>query len=312
MATIIQVNISEKVGTPKHPVEKAVLKENFGIEGDAHSGTKREVSLLSLEEIEKVNEGLPDSMRVSPGDFAENITTKGLDLAHITPGDLIVIGDSPVILEVIQIGKECHVGCSVVKRIGRCIMPKLGIFASVKRGGKVSKGDRIRREKKRKVAILTISDSSFQGKRVDESGPLIQKILQERLPNFYVVYSEIIPDEKAIIIERLRDIADRQGCDLVITTGGTGIFERDVTPDATLEVLDKELPGIPEAMRIKTLSFTSRAMLSRARAGIRKKTIIINLPGSPKAVEECLDVVLPAIPHAIEILKGVNSHPEKC
>lgn len=151
-----------------------------------------------------------------------------------------------------------------------------------------------------KVSILTFSDKGSQGKRKDKSGPLIEKMVCTM--NAEVVHYEIVPDEKNLIKRKL--IAACKKADLVLTTGGTGLAPRDVAPEATREVITMAIPGIPEAMRMRGLENTPHAMLSRAEAGARGKTLIINLPGSPKAVRENLEVVLPVIPHAIEKLKG--------
>jgi molybdenum cofactor synthesis domain-containing protein len=153
-----------------------------------------------------------------------------------------------------------------------------------------------------KAGILTASDKGSKGERVDESGKVIEELLQ-RIEAQVVSYS-VVPDERTVISAKLMEMADELNVDLILTTGGTGFSPRDITPEATLEVIERQIPGIPEAMRQKSLEVTNRAMLSRAVAGIRKKTIIINLPGSPKGVRECLEVVLPVLPHAIEILKG--------
>lgn len=151
-------------------------------------------------------------------------------------------------------------------------------------------------------AILTISDRSYYGEREDASGPVIREMLQKN--NFEVIFYQIIPDEKDIIAQKLIELSDDIRADLIITTGGTGLSPRDVTPEATLQVIDKRVFGLEEAMRAESMKITPHGMLSRAVAGVRGKTLIINLPGSPKAVKENLSVVLPAIPHAIEILRG--------
>jgi molybdopterin adenylyltransferase len=153
-----------------------------------------------------------------------------------------------------------------------------------------------------RAGILTASDKGSKGERVDESGKVIEELLQKIGAN--VVSYTVVPDERAVIAAKLKEMADELGLDLILTTGGTGFSPRDITPEATLDVIERQIPGIPEAMRHKSLEVTNRAMLSRAVAGIRKKTIIINLPGSPKGVRECLEVLLPVLPHAIEILKG--------
>lgn len=153
-----------------------------------------------------------------------------------------------------------------------------------------------------KVGVLTISDRTFKGERKDESGPLIRKIVEEIEGD--VVFYEVIPDEEERIKEKLIHLTEVVKVDLILTTGGTGLGPRDNTPEATREVLEKEVPGINEAMRLKTLDKTPRAMLSRGCAGIRGCTLIVNLPGSPRGVRECLEVILPALPHAIEVIKG--------
>jgi len=154
------------------------------------------------------------------------------------------------------------------------------------------------------VGILTMSDKGSRGERVDVSGPTIRDVVTSVLECRVVKY-EIVPDEKDIIAAKLAEWSDEGTVDVILTTGGTGLAARDVTPEATLSVIEKEVPGIPEAVRAGTLSKTPMAMLSRAVAGVRKKTLIINMPGSPKAVRECLEIIVPAIPHAVEIMKGV-------
>jgi len=158
-----------------------------------------------------------------------------------------------------------------------------------------------------KVAILTISDRGSKGEREDSSGPLIREMVKD-LPA-EVIYYEIIPDEKEIIIEALKKSADQLKADLILTTGGTGLSPRDVTPDATLKVIEREVPGFSEAMRAESLRKTPHAMISRAVCGIRGSSLIVNLPGSPKSVKENLSVILPALPHALSKLMG---DPSEC
>jgi molybdenum cofactor synthesis domain-containing protein len=158
-----------------------------------------------------------------------------------------------------------------------------------------------------KVAILTISDRGSKGERDDLSGPLIQEMIKD-LPA-EIIHYEIIPDERKKIAEALKKSADQLKADLILTTGGTGLSPRDVTPDATLEVIEKEVPGFSEAMRAESLKKTPHAMISRAITGIRGSSLIVNLPGSPKSVRENLSVILPALPHALSKLKG---DPTEC
>ena len=154
-----------------------------------------------------------------------------------------------------------------------------------------------------RAGILTISDKGFRGEREDLSGKVIRELLGTL--DCQVVRYDIVPDEMDIISHKLVDWADEGTMDVIVTTGGTGLSQRDVTPEATLAIVEKTVPGIGEAMRVKTLDKTPMAMLSRATAGGRSTCLIINLPGNPKAVRECLEVVLPAITHAVEIITGV-------
>lgn len=152
------------------------------------------------------------------------------------------------------------------------------------------------------LGILTISDRGSKGERVDLSGPEIKKIMAD-FPTQVMAY-EIIPDEEKVIIEKLKEYADEQKIDLILTTGGTGLSPRDVTPEATRRVIEKEVPGLAEAMRLAGMKITPMAMLSRAVAGIRGRSLIINLPGSPQAVRENLSVILPVLKHALEKIQG--------
>lgn len=153
-----------------------------------------------------------------------------------------------------------------------------------------------------KVGILTISDKGSRGEREDLSGKVIEEVVKKVKGE--VKYYKIIPDEKDIIQEELIKAADNLHLDLILTTGGTGLAKRDVTPDATLEVIEKEVPGISEIIRSESFKKTNRAILSRGVTGIRKESLIINLPGSPKGVRESLEIILDALPHGVEILKG--------
>jgi molybdenum cofactor synthesis domain-containing protein len=152
------------------------------------------------------------------------------------------------------------------------------------------------------LGILTVSDKGSRGEREDESGRAIKETLASLNAN--LVKYDVVPDEREIISGRLIEWVDKEGVDLILTTGGTGLTPRDVTPEATLAVVDRLAPGFVEAMRAESLKVTPTAMLSRAVCGTRGRSLIVNLPGSPKAVRECLEVILPALPHAIETLRG--------
>lgn len=159
------------------------------------------------------------------------------------------------------------------------------------------------------LAVLTVSTSGFYGQREDTSGEAIKEVLAP--PEYNTVRYEVVSDEQETIAQRMVEWADDPEVDLIISTGGTGLGRRDVTPEACLSIIDREVPGLAEAMRAETLKFTPMAMLSRSVAGIRGYTLIITLPGSPKGVKECLEVVLPVLPHALELLQreSVNEHP---
>lgn len=152
------------------------------------------------------------------------------------------------------------------------------------------------------MGILTVSDRAARGEREDLGGPAIRECLAPLQPQ--VVKYEVVPDEPELISARLRHWADELGLDLIVTTGGTGLSPRDHTPEATLAVVERLVPGLPEAMRRAGGETNPHALLSRGVAGIRRHTLIINLPGSPKGVRECLAVVLPALPHALQVLQG--------
>ena len=160
-----------------------------------------------------------------------------------------------------------------------------------------------------RLAVLTISTSGSQGQREDTSGLAIQDLLAP--PGYQTIKYEVVPDDKDMIAGRMSEWSDSGDVDLIVTTGGTGLGRHDITPEACLSIIDKEVPGLAETMRAETLRFTPMAMLSRSVAGIRGHTLIITLPGSPKGVKECLEVVLPVLPHALELLQreSVSDHP---
>lgn len=154
----------------------------------------------------------------------------------------------------------------------------------------------------KRVVVITASDKGYKGEREDLSGPAVKEIVEAA--GYQVVSMDVLPDDRGLLSARMAEIADQGLAELILTTGGTGFSQRDVTPEATEDVIERRVPGIPEAMRAFSLTITKRAMLSRATAGIRKRTLIINLPGSPKAVRESLEVVMDSLGHGIEILTG--------
>ncbi len=154
--------------------------------------------------------------------------------------------------------------------------------------------------------VLTASDAGSRGEREDLSGPAAEELL--RAAGYEIAGYAMLPDERDQLAAKMREVADGDLADLLVTTGGTGFSPRDCTPEATADVTERAVPGIPEAMRLFSLQLTPRAMLSRAAAGIRKGTLIVNLPGSPKAVRECMEYILPALEHGLEILRGTASN----
>ena len=301
MGKINAICISEKRGTAKKLIESATFITEFGIDGDAHAGDwHRQVSFLGQAEIDAFK---ARGAQVEAGAFGENIIAEGFTFKELPLGTRLKCGD--VFFEITQIGKECHSHCAIYKQVGDCIMPREGIFARVLHGGKISIGDDLELTKENiplDSAIITVSDRGFHGLRdEDTSGDKCEEILSK---TGYKIFSRaIVPDVKKFIVDKLIELVDA-GVGLILTTGGTGFSIRDVTPEATLEVCTRLAPGIPEAMRNFSMQVTKRAMLSRAVAGIRKRSLIVNLPGSPKAVDECLNFILPQLKHGIEILRG--------
>ena len=306
MGQVQALCVSEKKGVQKRPVDFAIFLSNRGIEGDAHAGDwHRQVSILCARDIEAVRkQGLAE---VGPGDFAENVVVKGIDLAKLGLGSRLCLGPD-VVLVVSQIGKVCHTPCRIGQLTGDCIMPRLGLFARVQSGGLARAGDKaeviweVSRDLFQAV-VLTISDRCSRGEAEDTAGPAVAKRLEEGL-RVHLYRSEILPDEKPAIADRLKHYCDGHSIDLVVTVGGTGFSPRDVTPEATREVLERFTPGLDEAMRAASLAKTPHAMLSRGLSGIRSSTLIINLPGSERAATENIEVILPALNHGLLKLRG--------
>ncbi|MBQ5950735.1 MAG: MOSC domain-containing protein [Lachnospiraceae bacterium] len=304
MGKIVAICVSEKKGTLKTQVPQITLVAGHGLEGDAHAGTwHRQVSLLSADKIEAFREKL----WVDYGAFGENLVVEGFDFRSLPVGSRFRVGDA--LLEMTQIGKECHQDCMIRQQTGDCIMPREGVFARVLKGGEIHVGDEMELLPRDpaaplRAAVITLSDKGSRGEREDKSGPLITKILKEA---GYAVEEEIlIPDEEKLLRANLIRLADGRQMNLVLTTGGTGFAPRDITPEVTLSVATKNAPGIAEAMRWYSLQITPRAMLSRAASVLRGQTLIVNLPGSPKAVQETLTYILPALEHGVRLAMGTD------
>ena len=206
-----------------------------------------------------------------------------------------------------QIGKECHTHCAIYHQTGDCIMPREGVFARVLQGGTIAVGDVMDIEQRQtpmpwQAAVITLSDQGAAGQRKDKSGPAIVERLEQN--GYDVIEQLLLPDDRARLERELIRLCDQRQPDLILTTGGTGFSQRDITPEATLAVAQRHVPGIAEAIRAASMQITKRAMLSRAVSVIRGKTLIINLPGSPKACMESMDVFLDTIPHGLGLLRG--------
>lgn len=304
MGIIKAICISDKRGTEKYEVEQAKLIENWGIENDAHAGKwHRQVSLLSYEKTEEFKNQGAD---IRNGSFGENLLIEGFDLSKLAVGTRLKIGGS--VLQITQIGKDCHSHCEIFKRMGDCIMPREGVFAEVIKGGYIHRGDEIvltNASEEYTAAVITLSDKGYIGEREDISGNVVKQMLADG--GYRIVEYILLPDDKAMLEKELKRLADQRQVMLIMTTGGTGFSERDITPEATIAVCDKMANGIAEAIRAYSMTITKRAMLSRAVSGIRKKSLIINLPGSPKACRESIEYILPTIRHGINILNNRES-----
>ena len=298
MGKVLAICISEKGGTQKSRVEAAEFVEDWGIKNDAHAGKwHRQVSLLSAEQVEDFrNKGA----EVLDGAFGENLVVEGFDFKSLPVGTIFKCND--VVLELTQIGKQCHSHCEIYKVMGDCIMPREGVFTKVLHGGTIHVGDTLEAVDVLTAAVITVSDKASRGEREDLAGPTAVDILEKK--GYHIAYTAVVPDEEEAIKAQLKRCADDKNIQLIITSGGTGFSVRDVTPEATEAVCGRMAPGIAEAMRYESLKVTPKAMLSRAAAGIRGKSLIINLPGSPKAVRENLEAVIDTLAHGIRILNG--------
>ena len=294
---ILSINIAAQKGVIKKPVASAMLTVAKGIEGDGHFGfMHRQVSLLPQECVDSMPK---THVELVPGIFAENITTEGIIWSSIPVGASVTIGGT--VMRITQIGKECHARCAIYAAAGDCVMPREGVFAEVLVGGVISVGDNITVCGARSAAVLVTSDRCAAGVYEDTSGKYAAHVLCK---HYEVVDYQVLPDAAAIIEQQLIKWCAAGNVDLVITSGGTGLAPRDVTVDATLAIVERQVPGIAEMLRANSMQVTPFAALSRATAGIRARTLIINLPGSEKAVREQLQWLLPLLPHAIRVISG--------
>ena len=303
MGKVIAVCTSDRRGIQKQDTGAGYFAVDWGIDGDAHAGHwHRQVSLLSADKIAAFNER---GAGVVPGAFGENLVVDGFDFRALPVGTLLRCGS--VLLEMTQIGKECHSHCEIYKKMGDCIMPREGVFARVLEPGVIRVGDEMTIEPRKtlrpwQAAVITLSDKGARGEREGRSGPAIAERLKAN--GYEVVEQLLLADDQAALKSALIRLCDQRQLDLILTTGGTGFSPRDTTPEATLAVATRQAPGIAEAIRAESLRVTRHAMLSRGASVIRGKTLIINLPGSPKACMESMDVFMDAIPHAMGLLRN--------
>jgi len=343
--TVLSVNVSEKKGTVKQPVPSVTLSSR-GIEGDAHSGPwNRQVSMLGIESIRRFEQEAKRPIRF--GEFAENITTQGMELWKCRPLDRFET--ESFALEVTQIGKKCHGdSCTIFREVGNCVMPKEGIFARFidkrtggqvltsrqadkrtggqvltsrqadkRTGGQVNEPETwklkpetilLYKPKILNVHIITLSDRAFRGEYEDRSGPRIRELLPLSIINYPLsITHTLLPDDPDRLKETLTTSISG-GADLIFTTGGTGIGPRDFTPDVVKPLLEKEIPGIMEMIRIKYGTAKHQALLSRSMAGVTGNSLIFTLPGSVKAVEEYMEEISQSLLHMILMLHGLDMH----
>lgn len=305
---VLSVNISREKGTVKHPVSTVLLDHN-GVQQDAHSGPwHRQVSMLGSESVERFSREA--KRKIAHGEFAENISTSGIELVNSMPLDRFM--NDTVELEVTRIGKKCHgSNCSIYREVGNCVMPKEGIFARVIRGGELKPGDElIYRPKVLSFMVVTLSDRASRGEYEDKSGPAIVEMIKNKYRGGnrkIQIHHHLIPDDG----EKLKKLllqAHEENVDFVITTGGTGIGPKDITIETVRPLLDKEIPGIMEMIRVKYGEEKPNALLSRGVAGLMGSTFVYTLPGSVKGVKEYMTEILKTNDHLVYMLNGLDAH----
>jgi molybdopterin adenylyltransferase len=304
---IRSLNISEKKGTVKSSVDEAELNLT-GLKNDAHAGHwHRQVSLLGTESLQKAKE--QNNRTYHFGDFGENITTEGFELYKAKILDRFQSGN--VILEVTQIGKKCHKGCEIMKISGNCIMPVEGIFCRVIQPGKLRINDvLIYKPRTIKISVITLSDRAYKGIYNDKSGPHASKMLRDYFDangRPVLIENLLLPDEKHMLEEALKKAAGER-TDIIVTTGGTGIGNRDITPDVVSKLLDRQIPGIMELIRYKYGSEKPNALLSRSIAGVMGNSLIYAIPGSTNGVNEYLSEIVKTLEHSLRMVNDIDSH----
>ena len=302
------LNISREKGVVKKPVDEVLITPE-GVEHDAHAGPwHRQVSVLGSNSINRFEKSL--GRKILPGEFAENITLNGFEVDMVGPLDILKCGD--VELEVTQLGKKCHgTNCEIFQQTGDCVMPKEGIFCRVLKGGTLKKGDDFTLQTKVfRMLVVTLSDRCFAGVTTDVSGPAVAnhlKSLMMQQNRAFDITNKVIPDEKEQLLNVLSN-AFQTGVDIVVTTGSTGIGPRDIAPETIRPLLDKEIPGVMEVVRMKYGMEKPGALLSRAVAGTKDKTLVFAIPGSPKAVREYMAEINKVVFHCFNMLYAIDNH----
>jgi len=303
-AKVLSVNLSTERG-PKKAVSELQLNEK-GIIGDVHARQwNRQISIIDNWHIKRFRQ-LTNARETNFGEFAENITTEGLHEIDFKTFDQLKIGDA--ILEVTQVGKPFH---DQFRELGNYVMPRVGIFCRVKKAGAIKANDTIEYiPKKHKAAVITLSDRASSGEYEDRSGPKIIEMLDSYLKKLelnYQIGHDIIHDDAGQLIQLLNKYRNEK-YDFIITTGGTGIGKRDITVETIKPMLDKEIPGIMEMIRLKYGMEKPNALLSLSVAGVMDESLVYTLPGSVKAVQEYMAEILKTLQHLQFMLHGIDAH----
>jgi molybdopterin adenylyltransferase len=301
MARVTAVCSCPTRGTAKKRLAAVTLIQGHGIEGDAHGGPGLcQVSMLSEMSLARMEQA---GVSTRHGCCGENIDISAeMELHTLLPGVRLRLG-SDAVVTLTSVGKD-HADGHADRVIMGNIFPREGLFAEVLTGGRVAPHDHVElvRDGAYSAGVLTVSDSASRGEREDQSGPALLELLGAE--GFLPARYSVVPDELAHISAKLRLWCEDGSLDLLLTTGGTGFSPRDVTPEATASVVDRAVPGIPEMIRSMSARTVPTAWLSRAVAGIRMGTLVVNLPGSRKAAVECAGFLLGVAGHALKVLRG--------
>lgn len=301
---ILSVNLSSVRGIKK-PCKELNLTLT-GVEGDVHAGKwNRQVSIIDQSHIDRFKK-ITEARDTQFGEFAENITAEGLQDIEFQTFDLLKIGDA--ILEVTQVGKPFH---DQFRELGNYVMPRVGVFCRVKKPGTIKANDSIEYIPKIfNALVITLSDRASAGEYEDRSGPKVVELLNSYFNKLGVKYQTdriVIPDSSKELTDILTK-AKKESIDIIITTGGTGIGKRDITVETIQPMLDKEIPGVMEMIRMKYGVEKPNALLSRGVAGVMGDSLVYTLPGSVKAVNEYMTEILKTLQHLIYMLHGIDAH----